>query len=129
MRIVLLGCLVLLFACGMKAHNPVQGGVQLDDCQRRWKIFEPSKKMTGTAVFYAPSLSCGILTGGAIALIQTSNGDTFRVIDYCNQDTTILVGSTVVIVPQKNTTIPIVATDPQRCSLLETLFGRVRRVK
>jgi hypothetical protein len=117
---------VFPFACGVKSNKPMQGEVQLNDCQKRWKILELTHQFQGKVLFHAlASPSCGVLATGAVTIVQDNDGDTYRVIEYCNTDKNFAVGSSVIVRPQKNTNIPLSANDQQQCDLTETLFGSV----
>ena len=115
-----------LFACGVKSSPPIQGEQLLNDCQKRWKILELKNQFTGKVLFHrTASPPCGVLATGAVTLIQTDDGNIYRVIEYCNTDKNFTVGSSVVVKPETNAKIPLIADDKRQCELLETLFGDV----
>ena len=117
---------IFLFACGAKSSQPIQGGMKLNDCQKRWKILEPKDQFGGKVLFHAPaSVGCGILATGAVTIVQAHDGNTYRIIEYCNTNKKFAVGSLVQVKPHKNAEIPLIGNDKRQCELLETLFGQV----
>jgi len=117
---------IFLCACGAKSSPPMQGEMILNDCQKRWKILELNRHFTGKVLFHSTaSPACGILATGAVTIVQSTDGNTYRIIEYCNTDKNFVVGSLVIVKPDKNAKIPLIIDDKRQCELLETLFGQV----
>ena len=118
--------IAFLPACGVKSSSPLQGEQILNDCQKHWKIIELKGQFTGRVLFHAKaSPACGVLATGAVTIVHATDGNTYRIIEYCNTDKNFAIGTSVVVKPEANNKVPLIADDGRQCELLETLFGQV----
>lgn len=119
-------CLFFLIACEVKSKDPKKGELQLNDCQKRWRILKLKGQIIGEVLFHAPStIGCGVLATGSVTLVQRNDGNIYRVIEYCNDDKDFPIGSSVKVKLESYANIPIIPKDPKHCDLLETLFGSI----
>lgn len=122
--IALLLIIITLISCSQQSAKTTSGQSDVDDCKKRWKILEPKTQMVGKVMFHAtPGIACGVLATGSVTIIQTANGDVFRVIELCNLEKKFTKGMTVRVEPHEKINIPLIPADPQECILRETLFG------
>jgi hypothetical protein len=123
-----------LFSCLIS--STVNGQQQIE-CQTKWKYSELKETVSGVVVYHEqPIVMCGVVATASVTLLQTSAGDTIRILSLCHikgvsSPNEFRIGAKVSITPQAKPgfRVDLIPEDPKACSLKKAYFGIIKLIE
>ena len=97
-------------------------------CRSNWQFLTTENKIEGRLIYFLPAADCGYSISASLSIIETTTGDTIRVLNLCDMRRQIPPNTKVQLLPNNEVTkkasiIPLDKTGD--CFIIKTYYGQL----
>lgn len=124
---------LLLVAICLAAANCYTMRIQhgaLSSCQARWTYFAVADTLSGRIISHQPLLfMCGIVPSAALSIVETTTGDTVRVLSLCGFRSHSQQQRVKVLRADAGASNTVIPPDAYHCTVRRTCYGTILEVR